>query len=76
MGPASLGRKFRSVELGAGIPKRHAQRGTAFDYDVPAKRAEERSQVERAGLPMQQRVPMVDTTGPDEDCGTDDTVSP
>ncbi|WP_352972716.1 IS110 family transposase [Mesorhizobium sp. M1334] len=46
--PALLARKFRSVELRAGLPTSHARRGTAFDYNIPAKRAEERSCVEKA----------------------------
>ncbi|WP_352842923.1 IS110 family transposase [Mesorhizobium sp. M0933] len=46
--PALLARKFRSVELRAGFPTSHARRGTAFDYNIPAKRAEERSRVEKA----------------------------
>ncbi|TGU44890.1 IS110 family transposase [bacterium M00.F.Ca.ET.152.01.1.1] len=46
--PALLARKFRSVELRAGLPTSHARRGTAFDYNIPAKRAEERSRVEKA----------------------------
>ncbi len=46
--PALLARKLRSVELRAGLPTSHARRGTAFDYNIPAKRAEERSRVEKA----------------------------
>ncbi|WP_352884413.1 IS110 family transposase [Mesorhizobium sp. M0910] len=46
--PALLARKFRSVELRAGLPTSHARRGTAFDYNIPAKRTEERSRVEKA----------------------------
>ncbi|RWQ47510.1 MAG: IS110 family transposase [Mesorhizobium sp.] len=46
--PALLARKFRSVELRAGLPTSHARRGTAFDYNIPTKRAEERSRVEKA----------------------------
>jgi len=46
--PALLARKFRSVELRAGLPTKHAKRGTAFDYNIPAKRAEERSRIEKA----------------------------
>ncbi|MGX7877146.1 IS110 family transposase [Mesorhizobium sp. ORM6] len=46
--PALLARKFRSIELRAGLPTSHARRGTAFDYNIPAKRAEERSRVEKA----------------------------
>ncbi|ESX84730.1 hypothetical protein X755_31435 [Mesorhizobium sp. LNJC405B00] len=34
--PALLARKFRSVELRAGLPTSHAKRGTAFDYNIPA----------------------------------------
>ncbi|ESX09766.1 hypothetical protein X768_17445 [Mesorhizobium sp. LSJC265A00] len=46
--PALIARKFRSVELRAGLPTSHAWRGTAFDYNILAKRAEERSRVEKA----------------------------
>lgn len=46
--PALLARKFRTVELRAGLPTKHARRGSAFDYNIPAKRAEERSRVEQA----------------------------
>ncbi|WP_306440525.1 IS110 family transposase [Mesorhizobium sp. SARCC-RB16n] len=46
--PALLARKFRSVELRAGLPTSHARRGTAFDYNIPTKRAEERSRIEKA----------------------------
>lgn len=46
--PALLARKFRSVELRAGLPATDARRGTTFDYNIPAKRAEERSRVEKA----------------------------
>ena len=46
--PALLARKFRTAELRAGLPTGHARRGTAYDYNIPAKRAEERSRVERA----------------------------
>ncbi|WP_352923355.1 IS110 family transposase [Mesorhizobium sp. M1182] len=46
--PALLARKVRSVELRAGLPTSHARRGTAFDYNIPAKRAQERSRVEKA----------------------------
>ncbi|MES0133061.1 hypothetical protein [Mesorhizobium sp. M0029] len=46
--PALLARKFRSVELRAGVPTSHARRGSAFDYNISAKRAEERSRVEKA----------------------------
>lgn len=46
--PALLARKFRLVELRAGLPTRHARRGTAFDYNIPSRRAEERTRVEKA----------------------------
>ena len=36
--PALLARKFRSVELRAGLPTRHARRGAAFDYNIPSWR--------------------------------------
>jgi hypothetical protein len=45
--PALLAGKLRSVELRVGLPTSHAS-GTAFDYNIPTKRAEERSRVERA----------------------------
>lgn len=46
--PALLARKFRAAELRAGLPTKHARRGTAYDYNIPAKRAEERFRVEKA----------------------------
>ena len=46
--PALLARKFRAAELRAGLPTKHARRGMAYDYNIPAKRAEERSRVEKA----------------------------
>lgn len=46
--PALLARKFRTVELRAGYPAEHAKRGAAYDYNIPEKRAEERSRVEVA----------------------------
>jgi hypothetical protein len=42
MRPALLARKFRSIELRAGLPSSHAKRGSAYDYNIPEKRAEER----------------------------------
>ena len=48
MRPALLARKFRSIELRAGLPTSHATRGSAYDYNIPAKRAEERVRVECA----------------------------
>jgi transposase len=46
--PALLARKLRTVELRAGYPAEHAKRGAAYDYNIPEKRAEERSRVEVA----------------------------
>jgi transposase len=46
--PALLARKFRAIELRAGLPADHAKRGIAYDYNIAAKRAEERSKVETA----------------------------
>ena len=46
--PALLARKFRNMELRAGSPPNHAQRGSAFDYNIPEKRAAERALVEKA----------------------------
>lgn len=46
--PALLARKLRSVELRAGCPAKHAKRGAAYDYNIPARRAEERRRVEEA----------------------------
>jgi hypothetical protein len=36
MGPALLARKFRSIELRAGLPASHAKRGSAYDYNENA----------------------------------------
>jgi transposase len=46
--PALLARKFRSIELKAGLPTAHAKRGAAYDYNIPTKRAAERARVESA----------------------------
>jgi transposase len=46
--PALMARKRRSAELRAGLPANHAGRGAAYDYNIPAKRAEERQRVEVA----------------------------
>lgn len=46
--PALVARKFRTVELRAGLPPDHARRGAAYDYNIPERRAEERSVVEKA----------------------------
>ncbi|MES0063993.1 hypothetical protein [Mesorhizobium sp. M0041] len=48
-----LARKFRSIELRAGLPTSPARHGTAFDYNIPAKRAEERSRA--AAIPDGER---------------------
>lgn len=46
--PALLARKFRSIELRAGLPAEHAKRGIAYDYNIPEKRTAERAQCETA----------------------------
>ena len=46
--PALLARKFRSIELKAGLPTEHAKRGAAYEYNFPEKRAAERVRVEKA----------------------------
>ncbi|WP_246368439.1 IS110 family transposase [Aurantimonas endophytica] len=46
--PALLARKFRSMELRAGLPSEHARRGSAYDYNIPEKRAAERARTEEA----------------------------
>ena len=46
--PALLARKFRSIELRAGLPSEHARRGSAYDYNIPEKRASERERTEDA----------------------------
>ncbi len=46
--PALLARKFRSIELKAGLPAEHSKRGSASDYNIPERRAAERVRVERA----------------------------
>lgn len=48
---ALLARRFRAAELRVGLPKRHARRGMASDYNIPATRAEERFRVEKAEAP-------------------------
>lgn len=48
MRPALQARKFRSIELRAGLPTCYAKRGSAYDYNIPEKRAEERGRVEKA----------------------------
>lgn len=46
--PALLARKFRVIELKAGLPAEHARRGIAYDYNIPEKRAAERERTEQA----------------------------
>jgi hypothetical protein len=46
--PALVACKFRTVELRAGLPPDHARRGAAYDYNLPARRAQERSVAEKA----------------------------
>jgi transposase len=46
--PGLMARKFRSVELRAGLPAEHARRGAAYDYNIPEKRAAERRHNEAA----------------------------
>lgn len=46
--PALLARKFRSIELRAGLPAEHAKRGIAYEYNIPDKRAAERAMCEAA----------------------------
>ncbi|MEQ9641416.1 MAG: IS110 family transposase [Alphaproteobacteria bacterium] len=46
--PALLARKFRSIELRAGLPPEHARRGIAYDYNIPERRAAERARTEEA----------------------------
>lgn len=46
--PALMAKKLRSVELRAGLPANHAKRGSAYDYNIRSKRAEERQRVEAA----------------------------
>jgi len=40
--PALLARKFRRIELKAGLSPEHAKQGAAYDYNIPEKRAAER----------------------------------
>lgn len=46
--PALMAKKFRSVELRAGLPANHAKRGSAYDYNIMSKRTEECQRVEAA----------------------------
>jgi transposase len=43
-----LARKFRAAELRVGLPTKHSRRGMAYDFNIAARRAEERSEVEKA----------------------------
>jgi hypothetical protein len=46
--PALLARKFRAIELRAGLPTEHSKRGAAYDYSIPEKRTAERERTEQA----------------------------
>lgn len=46
--PGLLARKFRTIELRAGLPAGHAKRGSAYDYNIAEKRAAERARSEAA----------------------------
>jgi transposase len=46
--PGLMARKFRAMELRTGAPTGHARRGSAYDYNIASKRAEERAKVEEA----------------------------
>jgi hypothetical protein len=46
--PALLARKFRAIELRAGLPTEHSKRGAAYDYNIPEKRTAERERTEQA----------------------------
>jgi hypothetical protein len=43
-----MARKLRNVELKAGASANRAQRGDAYDYNIPERRAAERAHVEEA----------------------------
>ena len=46
--PALQARKLRSLELRAGLPRRHGQRGAAYDYNIKGLRQRERQAAEGA----------------------------
>ncbi|WP_407943163.1 IS110 family RNA-guided transposase [Methylobacterium oxalidis] len=46
--PALMARKLRRMELRAGAKPSRAARGSAYDYNIPTKRAAERERVEAA----------------------------
>ena len=46
--PALQARKQRSLELRAGLPPRHGQRGAAYDYNIKGVRERERRPAEGA----------------------------
>jgi len=52
--PALLARKLRAMELRAGAPTSHARRGSAYEYNIASKRAEERARVEVAEAAYEQ----------------------
>jgi transposase len=51
--PALMARKLRNVELKAGASANRAQRGDAYDYNIPERRAAERAHVEEAEVVYQ-----------------------
>ncbi|RWO91398.1 MAG: hypothetical protein EOQ98_34945, partial [Mesorhizobium sp.] len=67
--PALLARKFRSVELRAGLPTSHARRGTAFDYNIPAKRRRTIPRREGGSCLCSRDFPMANEAGKAEGCG-------
>jgi hypothetical protein len=74
--PALLTRKFRSVELRAGLPPDHARHGAAYDYNIPARRAEERSKVGEGGSYLRRlHFPMAKEAEASKACGKDRLVS-
>lgn len=46
--PALQARKLRSLELRAGRPRRHGQRGAAYDYNIKEVRQRDRQAAEGA----------------------------
>ncbi|MDP8908162.1 MAG: IS110 family transposase [Chloroflexota bacterium] len=48
--PALQARKMRSLELRAGLPRQHGQRGAAYDYNIRGIRERERRAVEHAEI--------------------------
>jgi transposase len=46
--PVLMARKLRSLELAAGRPAQRGQRGSAYDYNLPDRRAAEQAMAEQA----------------------------